>query len=162
MKVNNICSTNKLIRGAFGWDFTCFAFAKSQQPNQRGWLSSKPTAKCSFFVRRCHTHYCAASSPPSARPSNRHTDDDRRRGSYATTLEAGPGRAQDSPRRPARSKIRQDGYPLHGDVHYTTTHNLELCGMIVSRLPLVYKRRRRSPGRGGTNSGTLARFPPSP
>jgi hypothetical protein len=36
---------------------------------------------------------------------------------------------------------------------------LELCDMIVNRLPLAYKRRRRSPGRGGTtDSCTLAYF----
>jgi hypothetical protein len=39
---------------------------------------------------------------------------------------------------------------------------LELCGTIVNCLPLAYKRRRRSRGRGGTtNSCALARFLPS-
>jgi hypothetical protein len=75
-------------------------------------------------------------------------DDDQTRGSHTTTLEAAPGQAQDSPRHPARSNIRQDGHPLHGVVHHTTTCSLELCGTIVNRLPLAYKRRRRSPGRG--------------
>jgi hypothetical protein len=75
-------------------------------------------------------------------------------GSHATTLEAAPGRAQDSLRCPARSKIHHDGHPLHGAVHYTATCSLELCGMIVNHLPLAYKRRRRSPGRGGTTDST--------
>jgi hypothetical protein len=62
-----------------------------------------------------------------------------------------------------RGEIRQDDHQLHGVVHHTTICSLELCGTVVNRLPLAYKRRRRSPGRGGTtDSCTLARFPPSP
>jgi hypothetical protein len=72
-------------------------------------------------------------------------------GSHATTLEAAPGRAQDSLRRPARRKIRQDGHQLHDVVHYTATCSLELCVTIVNRLPLAYKRRRQSPSRVGND-----------
>jgi hypothetical protein len=38
-------------------------------------------------------------------------------------------------------------------------YHIESCVMTVNRLPLAYKRRRRSPGRGGTtDSGSLAQF----
>jgi hypothetical protein len=36
--------------GAFNWAFTYFAFVKSQQPNQKGWLSSKVNTKSSFCI----------------------------------------------------------------------------------------------------------------
>ena len=48
---------------------------------------------------------------------------------------------------PARSKIRQDGHRIAGTVRHAATPCLKPCGMTVNRLPLVYKRRRRSPGR---------------
>jgi hypothetical protein len=50
---------------------------------------------------------------------------------------------------PTGSEIRQDGQLLHDVVHHTTICSLELCGTIVNRLPLAYKRRSRSPSRGG-------------
>jgi hypothetical protein len=61
-------------------------------------------------------------------------------------------------------EILQDDHQLYGDVHHTAICILELCGMIVNRLPLAYKRRRRSPSRGGgtTDSCLLACFSPSP
>jgi hypothetical protein len=60
-------------------------------------------------------------------------------------------------------EIRQDDYQLRGIVHHTTICSLELCGIVVNHLPLAFKRRRRSPGRGGTtDSCKLAGFSPSP
>jgi hypothetical protein len=58
-----------------------------------------------------------------------------------------------SPLRPTRSTICQDGHPLRGAARHTTTCSLELCYTIVSRLPLAYKRRRRSPGRARGGGG---------
>jgi hypothetical protein len=91
------------------------------------------------------------------------TVDDQTRGFHSATLEVAPERAQDSPRRSARSEIRQDDQQLHDTAHHTAIRSLELCDTIVNRLPLAYKRRRRSPGRRGTtNSRVLTHFPPSP
>jgi hypothetical protein len=110
-----------------------------------------------------HTRCCTSSDPPSARPSSRRTDGDQTRSSRTTTLEAAPGQAQDSPRHPLEARFAR-----------TTVDSMTLCamppyvavephGMTVNRLPLVYKRRRRSPGRRGTtDSCTLAHFRPYP
>jgi hypothetical protein len=40
---------------------------------------------------------------------------------YAATLEAAPVRAQDAPRRPDWSRIRQDGRQLHGTARHAST-----------------------------------------
>jgi hypothetical protein len=46
-------------------------------------------------------------------------------------------------------EIRQNDHQLRGAVHHTAMCSLELCGTIVNRLPLAYKRRRRSPSHAG-------------
>jgi hypothetical protein len=80
-------------------------------------------------------------------------------GAHAATLEAASGAAQEVAMTPAGSEIRQDDQQLHDIVHHTTIRSLELCSMIVNRLPLVYNRRSRSPGRRGkTDCCTLAFF----
>jgi hypothetical protein len=104
-----------------------------------------------------------ASSLPSATPSSRRTDGDssgRRPHNHPRSRSwAGTGLATT----PARSGIHQDDQQLHGTVHHTVICSLELCGTIVNRLPLVYKRRARSPGCWRTtDSCILAHFPPSP
>jgi hypothetical protein len=54
--------------------------------------------------------------PPLTAPSNRPAGGDRTTNHYAPTLEAAPLRAQDAPRRPDWSRIRQDDRHLHGTV----------------------------------------------
>jgi hypothetical protein len=68
-----------------------------------------------------HARCCAPYGLWSATPSSQHAGDDRTKDSYATTLEAAPGRIQDTPWRPAKSKIRQDGRLLHGTAHHAIT-----------------------------------------
>jgi hypothetical protein len=84
-------------------------------------------------------------------------------GANATTLEAAHGQARDSPRRPLGARFVRmtiNSMALYAIPPYVA---LELCGTIVNRLPLAYKRRGRSPSRRGkTDRCTLARFPPSP
>jgi hypothetical protein len=84
-------------------------------------------------------------------------------GTHTATLEAALGQAQDSPRRPLGARFVRtttNSTALYAILPYVA---LELYDTIVNRLPLAYKRRRRSPGRGGTTvSCALARFPPSP
>jgi hypothetical protein len=115
------------------------------------------------MTRHRHPRHCTPSGLPSASPSSRRTDGDssgRRPHSHPRSRSwAGTGLATT----PAGSGIRQDDQQLHHIVHHTAICSLELCGTIVNRLPLVYKRRGRSPGSGTTtDSGILAHFPPSP
>jgi hypothetical protein len=48
-------------------------------------------------TRHCRARSCAPHGPPSAAPSSRHTDDGQTGGSHIATLEATPGREQDTP-----------------------------------------------------------------
>jgi hypothetical protein len=68
-----------------------------------------------------HTRYCASYGLPSTAPSSQHAGGGRTSNLYATTLEAAHVRAQDSPRRPNRSKIRQDGRQLRGTARHAST-----------------------------------------
>jgi hypothetical protein len=63
--------------------------------------------------RRHACHYTSY-GPPLTAPSSRPAGSVRTADLYATTLEVAPVRAQDTPRRPNRSKIRQDGRQLCG------------------------------------------------
>jgi hypothetical protein len=67
---------------------------------------------------RRHAHHCTSYGLPSTPLSSRPADGDRAVNLCATTLEAAPVRAQDSPRRPNRSEVRQDGRQLR----HTTRH----------------------------------------
>jgi hypothetical protein len=106
-----------------------------------------------------HARRCTASGLLSAQPSSRRTDDDQMRSSHTTTLKAAPRQAQDLPRCPPKARFSRttiNSTTLHAMPPYVA---LEPCSMTVNRLPLAYKRRRRSPGRRGrTDSGSLAHF----
>jgi hypothetical protein len=86
-----------------------------------GTATTYPTLLERTGTGRRHAHHCAAYGPPvvgtleSARGGGRTTNH------YATTLEAAPVRAQDAPRRPDWSRIRQDGRQLCGTVHHAST-----------------------------------------
>jgi hypothetical protein len=64
----------------------------------------------------------------------------------------------------ARGKIHQDDRQITDTAHDATTHNLKLCDTTINHLPLVYKRRRRSPsrGEGGRRIADSLTFPLSP
>jgi hypothetical protein len=109
-------------------------------------------------TRHRHARCCASSGLPSAEPSSQRMDDDQTRGPYAATLEAAPERVQDSPRRLPGARFTRitinsatlcaiPPYVAFRTVWHRHMWRLELCGTIVIRLTLVYKRRRRSPGR---------------
>jgi hypothetical protein len=68
-------------------------------------------------------HACDYTSygPPLAAPSSQSTDSGRTANLYATTLEAAPVWAQDSPRCPNRSEICQDGRQLRGTARHAFT-----------------------------------------
>jgi hypothetical protein len=88
-----------------------------------GTAAPSPTMWEYGATRRCHASCYAPYGFPSAAPSSQRTDDDRAGSSHAATLEAAPGRMQGTPRRSARSKIRQDDRLLHDAVHHTATRN---------------------------------------
>jgi hypothetical protein len=56
-------------------------------------------------TRRRHVHCCASYDLPSAEPSSQRMDGDRMGSSHAATLEAAPGRVQDSPRHPPGARF---------------------------------------------------------
>jgi hypothetical protein len=68
-----------------------------------------------------HTSHCASYDLPSTAPSSRLAGGGLTSALYAATFEAVPVRAQDAPRRPARSRIRQDNRLLRGTVLHATT-----------------------------------------
>jgi hypothetical protein len=70
---------------------------------------------------RRHARHCTSYRPPLTTPSCRPTGGGRTANHYTTTLEAAPVRAQDSPRRPNRSEIRQDGRQLLGTTRHAST-----------------------------------------
>jgi hypothetical protein len=60
---------------------------------------------------------------------------------------------------PARGKIHQDDHWITAIVRHATTQRLKPCDTTVNHLPLVYKRRGRSPSRwGGGTDSSLTRF----
>jgi hypothetical protein len=68
-----------------------------------------------------HASHCVSYGLPSTAPSSRPVGGGLTSALYATTLEAVPVRAQDTPRRPAISEIRQDNHLLHGTVRHAST-----------------------------------------
>jgi hypothetical protein len=125
-----------------------------------GTAAPSPTLWEPGTTRHRHDRRCASTGLPSAAPSSQCTDGNQTGSSHTATLEAAPERVQGSPRRPTGARFVRT--TINSTVLYTIPPyaSLELCDTIVNRLPLAYKRRRRSPsrGRGRTDSGTLARF----
>jgi hypothetical protein len=99
-------------------------------------------------TRRCHPRHC---TPPAFRqlPSRRRTDDDssgRRPHSHTRSRSwAGTGFATT----PAGGEICQDDQQLRVTAHHTAICSLRIVRRDCKPPPLVYKRRGRSPGRGG-------------
>jgi hypothetical protein len=92
-------------------------------PLQRhsGHCNAIPNAVNAHGTGHHHARYFASYDLPSMAPSSQHAGGGRTCNLCTTTLEAAPVRAQDSPRRPNRSKIRQDGRQLRGTAHHAST-----------------------------------------
>jgi hypothetical protein len=86
-----------------------------------GTATTSPTLLERTGTRRLHARHCTSYGPPSMAPSSRPTDGDRTANLYTTTLKAAPVWAQDSPRRPNRSKILQDGRQFCGTARHAFT-----------------------------------------
>jgi hypothetical protein len=89
-----------------------------------------------------HVCCCAASDPPLARPSSWCTDDDR----LPSKSSLGGHRSHHDA---CQGKIHQDGHRITSTMCHASTPHLKTHGTTVSRLPLVYKKRRRPPSHGG-------------
>jgi hypothetical protein len=106
---------------------TVFSVAVSPaQPSRHcsatpGTATTSPTLLERTRTGRRHARHCTSYGSPSTPPSSRPADGGRAANLRATTLEAAPLRAQDSPRRPNRSEIRQDGRQLRGTARHAFT-----------------------------------------
>jgi hypothetical protein len=87
-----------------------------------GTVTTSPTLLEHARTGRRHTRHCASHGLPLTAPSSRSAGGGWTANLYATTHEVAPVRAQDSPRRPNRSEIRQDRHLLHGTVRHASTH----------------------------------------
>jgi hypothetical protein len=106
---------------------------------------------------RRHTHRCTSYMPLSTAPSSLSVDDDRTANHYATTLEAAPVRAQDTPRCRDRSRIRQDGRQLHDTAHHAFTRRRTARHACKSHSPWPIKG-RAIPQPQGTEDNTRGRI----
>jgi hypothetical protein len=86
-----------------------------------GTATTTPTLLERMGTGRRHACHGTSYKPPLTAPSSRPTGSGRTTNLYTTTLEAAPVRAQDAPRRPDRSKIRQDGRQLSGTARHAST-----------------------------------------
>jgi hypothetical protein len=110
-------------------------------------------------TRHHHDRCCASTGLPSAAPSSQRTDGDQTGSSHTATLEATFGEVQDSPQRTAGARFVRRTIKSAALYTIPPCVALELCGTIVNRLPLAYKRRRQPPGcRGTTDNCSLACF----
>jgi hypothetical protein len=86
-----------------------------------GTAMTSPTLLERTGTGRRHACHCTSYGPSLMAPSSRPTGGGRTTNLYTTTLEVAPIRAQDTPRRPNRSKIRQDGRQLRGTARHAST-----------------------------------------
>jgi hypothetical protein len=86
-----------------------------------GTATTSPTLLERTGTGRRHARHCTSYGPPSTAPSSRSTGGGRTTNLYTTALEAVPVRAQDTPQRPDRSEIRQDGRQLRGTARHAST-----------------------------------------
>jgi hypothetical protein len=86
-----------------------------------GTATTSPTLLERTGTRRRHACHCTSYGPPLTTPSRRPAGSGRTANLYTATLEAAPVQAQDTPRRPNRSKIRQDGRQLRGTARHAST-----------------------------------------
>jgi hypothetical protein len=108
-----------------------------------------PTLWIPVLMECRHVMPCAAQAPASARPSNWHTGCNQAHVLGELPSKSLPGEYKASTTS-ARTRIHQDALGSQALCIGTTALCKNPCGMPVSRIPLVYKRRRRTPGCRGT------------
>jgi hypothetical protein len=123
-----------------------------------GTATTSPTLLERTGTGRCHTCHCASYEPPLAVPSSRPAGSGRTTNLYTTTLKAAPVRAEDTPRCPNRSKIRQDGHQLRGTARHASTRRRIVWHACKLLSPWLIKE-RATPSRGGGRRIAIARTP---
>jgi hypothetical protein len=120
---------------------------------------------------RRHTRRCTSYGPPLTAPSSLSVDEDRTANYYASTLEAGPVRAQDTPRHHDCSEIRQDRHQLHDTARHASSRRRIVWHACKSLSPwpikgrVIRSHRRKTGQHMATHDGGLrthTRIPPSP
>jgi hypothetical protein len=102
---------------------------RPSQPLQRhcnatsGTAAPSPTLLRRTGTRHRHTRYCASYGLLSTAPSSQHAGSSRMSNLQATTHEAAPVQAHDSPQRPNRSKICRDSRQLRGTAYRAFTRS---------------------------------------
>jgi hypothetical protein len=126
-----------------------------------GTAATSPTLLRRTGTGHRHARHCASYGLPSTAPSSQHAGSGRMSNLHATTLEAAPVQAQDSPRRPNRSKIHWDGRQLRGTACHAFTRRriVRLACKLLSPWPIKGEAVPQPQGDDGRR--TLARFPPA-
>jgi hypothetical protein len=128
-----------------------------------GTATTSPTLLDRMGTGPRHTRHCTSYGPPLTSPSSRPVSGGRTTSLCAATLEVAPVRAQDTPRRPNRTKIRQDGHQLCGTVRHASTRRRivrHACNLLS---PWPIKGRVIPQPQGGDDGErSHTRFPPSP
>jgi hypothetical protein len=117
-----------------------------------GTATTSPTLLERTGTGRRHAHHCTSYRSPLTAPSNRPAGGSRTASLYATTLEVAPIRAQDTPRCPNRSKIRQYGRQLRGTARHASTRRRIVRHTCKLLSPLPVKGRAIPSRRGTTDS----------
>jgi hypothetical protein len=86
-----------------------------------GTVTTSPTLLECTGTGHHHYRHCVTHGPPIDCTLEPAHDGGRTTNHYAATLEAAPVRAQDAPRRPDWSRIRQDGRQLRGTARHAST-----------------------------------------
>jgi hypothetical protein len=109
-----------------------------------------------------HDRHCAAYGPPVGGTLEPARGGGQTTNHYAATLEAAPVRAQDAPRRPDWSRIRQDGRQLRGTARHASTRRriVRHACKLLPPCPIKGGAVPRPQGDDGRRSPT--RSPPSP
>jgi hypothetical protein len=124
-----------------------------------GTVMTSPTLLKRTGIGRHHARHCTSYGLPSTPPSNRPAGGGRTTNLYAITLEVSPVWAQDSPRRPNRSKIRQDGRQLRGTARHAFVREKIVWHACKLPSPCLYKEGQSPNRRGDTETNdTLTPF----
>jgi hypothetical protein len=127
-----------------------------------GTATTSPTLLERTGTGRHHNRHCTSYGPPSTAPSSRPADGGRTANLYTTTLEAAPVRAQDSPRCPNRSEIRQDSRQLRGTARHASTRRRTVWHTCKLLPPWPIKGGAVPQPQGTGRQIEITRTPPSP
>jgi hypothetical protein len=128
-----------------------------------GTATTSPTLSKRMGTGRRHARHCTSYGPPSTLPSSRLADGGRAANVRTTTLEDAPVWAQNSPRRPNRSEILQDGRQLRGTARHALQRRRTVwhACKLLSPWPIKGGAVPRPQGTDDREQ-SHARFPPSP